>query len=365
MPFLVRWPGVIKPGSVSKSLVQNIDFAPTFLELCGVKTPEDIQGKSLVPLFKASGAEVPGWRDALYYRYYGEATHRVAAHDGVRTDRYKLMWIPKAKEWQLFDLEKDPREMKSVHKDPAYAETLKMMHEKLVQIRKKYHAHTAVIPDHRNKEAWWKKRHQAKNKLATKPKDLIFIGDSITHSFENAGKASWEKYYSQRNALNLGFSGDRTEHVLWRLNNGNLKRQKNAKVIVMMIGTNNTGHLKQAPEETAEGIQMILSTLRARCPKAKVLLLGVFPRGAQPNDPMRKINVEINNRIAKLADGERVHFLDISDKFLDDKGVLTKEIMPDALHPKQKGYDIWVKAMEPMLIKLGVAPLKKEAATAK
>ncbi|MGB0991394.1 MAG: sulfatase/phosphatase domain-containing protein [Akkermansiaceae bacterium] len=353
MPFLVRWPGVIKPGSTSKTLIQNIDFAPTFLDLCGVKIPADIQGRSLIPVFKASGAEPPNWRDALYYRYYGESTHRVAAHDGIRTDRYKLMWIPKTKEYQLFDLQKDPQELHSLHSDAAHAKLLTQLKQKLIAERKKYRAHTAVIPAHRNDTGWWKKRHTQKNQLARKKKhDVIFIGDSITHSFESAGKATWQKYYAHRNALNLGFSGDRTEHLLYRLNNGNLRNQKNAKLIVMMIGTNNTGHKKQDPSETADGIKMILSTLRARCPKAKVLLLGVFPRGVKPTDPLRKINVAINQHIAKFADNKRVHFLNISDKFLTQDGILTKEIMPDALHPKQKGYNIWAESIEPKVKQL-------------
>ena len=217
---------------------------------------------------------------------------------------------------------------------------------------------SAVVPAHRLNNGWWKQRHQLKHHLAAQKKyDLIFIGDSITHSFEKSGKATWQKYYAGRNALNLGFSGDRTEHVLWRLNNGNLKNQQDAKVVVLMIGTNNPGHNKQDPAETAEGIRTILSTLRTRCPNAKVLLLGVFPRGMKPDDPLRRINVEINKRIAKFHDGQRVHYLDISDKFLTKDGILTKEIMPDALHPQQKGYNIWAEAIEPTLVKLGVKPL--------
>ena len=243
--------------------------------------------------------------------------------------------------------------MKSVHKDPAYADVFARMKKELDDARKKYRAHSAVIPAHRNNEGWWKKRHEEKNKLARKKKhDLIFIGDSITHSFEGPGKATWDKYFAHRNALNLGFSGDRTEHVLWRLNNGNLRNQKDAKLIVMMIGTNNTGHSMQDPSETADGIEMILSTLRARCPNAKVLLLGVFPRGIEPEDPKRKNNVEINKLISKFHDGKRVHYLDISDKFLTPDGILTKQIMPDALHPKQKGYAIWGQAIEPFINKL-------------
>jgi len=361
MPFLVRWPGVIKPGSESKTLIQNIDFAPTFLDLCGVEIPEDMQGKSLVPLFQASGEKPNGWRDAVYYRYYGERTHNVAAHDGVRTDKHKLMWIPETKEYQLFDLEKDPQEMKSEHLNPAYTEILADMTQRLENMRVKYRAHSAVIPEHclDNKE-WAKRFKKINGEVKKRNYDLIFVGDSITQGFQGAGKATWEKYYSKRNALNLGFSGDRTEHVLWRLNNGNLKNQKKVKVIVLMVSTNNTGHKKQDPSETAEGIEQILSTLRARCPEAKVLLLGVFPRGEQPDDPPRKINEEVNAKLASMSDGEQFHYMDISSHFLNEEGLLSKEIMPDTLHLNEKGYDIWAKAIEPKLIELGVKTLEKE-----
>ena len=121
-----------------------------------------------------------------------------------------------------------------------------------------------------------------------------------------------------------------------------------------MIGTNNTGHSKQDPGEVRDGIERIVSTLRARCPKAKILLLGVFPRGVKADDPLRQNNVEINKLISKMHNGERIHYLDVSDKFLNADGVLTKEIMPDALHPKQKGYQIWAEAIEPKLKEFGL-----------
>lgn len=214
---------------------------------------------------------------------------------------------------------------------------------------------SAIIPVDRNGEGWWAQRHAEKNRLADDQKyDLIFIGDSITHSFENSGKETWEKYYKPRNALNLGYSGDRTQHVLWRLDNGELKNQENAKIVVMMIGTNNTGHNRQAPEETAAGIKKILEVLEEKTPKAKVLLLGIFPRGEKADDPLRQINNTINEKIAAFDDGKRVHFLDISDKFLDDDGTLPKEIMPDFLHPQQKGYQIWAEAIEGKIKELGL-----------
>ncbi|MDA7860288.1 sulfatase-like hydrolase/transferase [Akkermansiaceae bacterium] len=353
MPFVVRWPGKIKPGSVSNTIIQNIDYGPTFLELAGAKTPESMQGKSLVPIFKAAGEKPKGWRDSIYYRYSGERTHNVAAHDGVRTADHKIFWVPKTKEYQLFDMKKDPQEMKSVHNDPAYAVVFNEMKQELDSARKKYRVHSAIIGEPR-KDEWWMKRHQSMNKNAKKPHDLLFIGDSITQGWEGSGKGTWEKYYGNRKALNLGISGDRTEHVIWRLDNGNLRNQKKAKAAVVMIGTNNTGHIMQDPTEVRDGVERIVSTLRARCPQAKILLLGVFPRGVKPDDAKRKNNLEINKFISELHNGERIHYLDISDKFLTAEGILTKQVMPDALHPRQKGYEIWAEAIEPKLKEFGL-----------
>ena len=355
MPFVIRWPGTIKPGSSTRALIQNIDYGPTFLDICGAKIPADMQGKSIVPLLKNSGKAPAGWRKALYYTYYGEQTHRVAKHDGVRTDRYTLFYVPKYKEWQLFDNEKDPQQMKSVHNDPEYATAFSDLRRQYADLKVHYRAHSALLPEDRNAQGWWNKRHQEKVKQARSGKhDLIFIGDSITHGWENAGKAVWDTHFAKRKALNLGFSGDRTEHVLWRLNNGELRRQQDAKVVVIMIGTNNTGQKMQDASETADGVERILSVLRARCPKARVLLLGIFPRDPQPTGKGRKLNDAINERLAKFHDGERVHYLDIGSKFLDEKGRLTKEIMPDFLHPKEKGYGIWADAIEPKLKELGL-----------
>ena len=353
MPFVVRWPGKIKPGSVSNTIIQNIDYGPTFLELAGAKIPESMQGKSLVPIFKAAGEKPKGWRDSIYYRYSGERTHNVAAHDGVRTADHKIFWVPKTKEYQLFDMKKDPQEMKSVHNDPAYAVVFNEMKQELDSARKKYRVHSAIIGEPR-KDEWWMKRHQSMNKNAKKPHDLLFIGDSITQGWEGSGKGTWEKYYGNRKALNLGISGDRTEHVIWRLDNGNLRNQKKAKAAVVMIGTNNTGHIMQDPTEVRDGVERIVSTLRARCPQAKILLLGVFPRGVKPDDAKRKNNLEINKLISELHNGERIHYLDISDKFLTAEGILTKQVMPDALHPRQKGYEIWAEAIEPKLKEFGL-----------
>lgn len=354
MPFVVRWPGTIKPGSVSDAIIQNIDYGPTFLDLAGAKIPEGMQGKSLVPIFQTSGKAPADWRESIYYRYSGERTHNVAAHDGVRTADHKLFWVPKTKEYQLFDLEKDPREMKSVHEDPAYSKVFKDMKEELERVRTKYRVHSAIIGAPRPGD-WWEKRHASMNQKARSSQhDLLFIGDSITQGWEGPGKAVWEQFYGNRKALNLGISGDRTEHVIWRLNHGNLRGQQNAKAAVVMIGTNNTGHSKQDPAEVCDGIERIISTIRARAPKAKILLLGIFPRGTKPDHELRQNNIKINKLISRFHNGERIHYLDISDKFLTDEGILTKEVMPDGLHPKQLGYEIWAKAIEPKLKEFGL-----------
>jgi len=211
---------------------------------------------------------------------------------------------------------------------------------------------TATTPAHRmesEKKNWWQQRHEDKLALAKQGGwELVFLGDSITHAWENAGTQTWKQYYGNRKALNLGFSGDRTEHVLWRLDEGELDGFE-PKVVVMMIGTNNTGHRKDPPEAIAAGVEKILERIKAKSPETKVLLLAIFPRAEQKTDPPRVNNDKANALLAKLADGERVVFLDINDRLLMPDGRLSKEIMPDLLHPKQKGYAIWGEAIEPTL----------------
>lgn len=214
----------------------------------------------------------------------------------------------------------------------------------------------ATLPDVQTAQwavNWWMPRHESKlaERQAMKQVDLLMIGDSITHGWEDKGKSTWDQYYADRNALNLGFSGDRTEHVLWRFQNGAID-DISPKLAVLMIGTNNTGHRKEDPEHTSLGIKRIIGEIQMRLPKTKILVLGVFPRSANKDDELRKINVAINEIIEKYADEEKVWFLDISDKFLENGNELPKSIMPDLLHPNELGYKIWAEAMEPMIKQL-------------
>ena len=144
MPLLVRWPKHVRPGTRVDGLVQNIDYAPTFLEAAGVAVPSDVQGKSLVPIL--TGEPRGPWRDAVYYAYYEEGEHRVPRHDGVRTRRHKIMYFPTTREWQLFDLEQDPHEMRTVHADPAYAGVLADMQKRLQDERVRFGAYPWPLP---------------------------------------------------------------------------------------------------------------------------------------------------------------------------------------------------------------------------
>jgi arylsulfatase A-like enzyme len=129
-PFIVRWPGKTKPGSVDTHLVSNLDFAETFLDAAGVEVPGNMQGRSLVPLLE--GESPDDWRDSFYYHYYEyPGSHSVQRHYGVRDNRYKLIHFYQLGEWELYDLAKDPHELRNVYGEPEYARIAKQMHQKL------------------------------------------------------------------------------------------------------------------------------------------------------------------------------------------------------------------------------------------
>jgi len=195
---------------------------------------------------------------------------------------------------------------------------------------------------------WWGPRHKEKlEAIQQGPVDLILVGDSITHGWEEFPEI-WDRHFGEWKTVNLGFSGDRTEHVLWRLQNGEIQGIS-PKVAVIMIGTNNTGHRQDPAAETAAGIRAIINELQDRLPDTRILLLAVFPRSATPDDPLRVLNEQINDIISGYGDGGNVVFLNINEAFLDDQGNLPKEVMPDLLHPKEIGYEIWAGAMGPTL----------------
>lgn len=205
----------------------------------------------------------------------------------------------------------------------------------------------------------WLKRHESFNAISKKGEaELVFLGDSITQGWEGKGKVVWDKMYGHRKAANFGISADRTEHVLWRLDHGNFDGLK-PKLVVIMIGTNNTGHqgrpfpeinnavYSSTAQQTADGIELIVRKVHQKVPGAKILLLGIFPRGEKPDDKWRLQNEETNALIAKLADGKNVEYFNINKVFLQADGTLSREIMPDLLHPGEAGYQKWADAIEP------------------
>jgi lysophospholipase L1-like esterase len=226
------------------------------------------------------------------------------------------------------------------------------------QIAKSDNAAIKPVP----RDGKWMKRHNTINHRVKETPDsqLIFVGDSITHFWEKFPE-QWNQYFGQYKPLNLGISGDKTQHVLWRLENGNIDGIK-PKVAVVMIGTNNSNKEEYTAEQIAEGVEAIVCTLRTKLPETKVLLLAIFPRGSDTQrkdktqdaayNPQWDKNEKANKLIRGLADGKMVVYLDINKNFLNDKGVMTRQVMPDLLHPEKEGYRIWGMAITPTLEKM-------------
>ncbi|HUP44121.1 MAG TPA: GDSL-type esterase/lipase family protein [Thermoanaerobaculia bacterium] len=175
---------------------------------------------------------------------------------------------------------------------------------------------------------------------------LLFLGDSITRGWLSGDhQLLWDRHFGRYDAANFGIGGDRTEHLLWRIENGELDRVR-PRVVVLLIGTNNIG---RPAAEILAGVTRVAERIREKLPDAKLVLMGIFPRGHEADDPARAKIGEINRGLARLHDGARMHFLDIGERFTTSGGTLPKEIMPDALHLSFKGYQIWAEALTPLL----------------
>jgi lysophospholipase L1-like esterase len=200
-------------------------------------------------------------------------------------------------------------------------------------------------------EAVWQTRFKAINERVSSktPVDLIFLGDSITHGWEGAGKEVWQKYYGKRNAVNMGIGGDQTQNVLWRIKNGNIKGIS-PKAAVVLIGTNNLA--SNTPEQIAAGIKAIVQELRTKLPYTKVLVVGILPRGGGSHDVTREAITKTNQIVAGLADNRMVFYLDIGHKFIKDDGTILQSLMPDRIAPNARGYAILAEAIEPTVSKL-------------
>jgi len=223
-------------------------------------------------------------------------------------------------------------------------------------------SHVAITPADRAHVEWWMPRHQrVLERIEQGNVNLIMVGDSITQGWDRNGQGVWDQYYARRGSVNLGFSGDRTQHVLWRLDNGEIDGI-NPKLAILMIGTNNSN--SDTAEEIADGIKAISAKIRAKLPRTKILIQAIFPRaagnrtqrelvehGATLNDQWAK-NIEASKLASEIADNKMIFYEDINRHFLDESGVLTRDVMPDLLHLSADGYRIWAQAIEPTVQKL-------------
>jgi lysophospholipase L1-like esterase len=211
------------------------------------------------------------------------------------------------------------------------------------------HTNTAIIPVPRPDDRAKKRTEIVLQRAKDNPGacDIAFIGDSITQGWEGAGSNVWKKFYGNRNCLNFGVGGDRTQHVLWRFENGQLEGLK-PKVAMLMIGTNNSNKDDNTEADILEGVQAIVKQIRERLPDTKLILLGIFPRGATFSTQRGKI-LQVNQALGKLADGKMIYYIDFGSQLVETDGSISKEIMPDRLHLSAKGYTIWAEAVEPKL----------------
>ena len=303
-----------------------------FAKADGKEVPDDVAAKALVSesgkdsaqdvvarLVTPGGAEVP---------------------DAVRIKRPTAEEVAQAeKALAAFKESADPQTMAILKDFPL-----------LVEVRAP-RPNTAIVP---GLAPFFRQKHEANVAVAKGGKaELLLMGDSITDFWRNengpfAGKQVLDKHFGHWNIANFGIAGDTTQGVLYRLQNGE-GEGFSPRAVMLMIGTNNTG--RNTAEEIAEGIGAVVLQLRKSFPEARILLLGVFPRGTA-NDPVRQTIREINNTISRLDDGKQVHYLDIGAKFLNEEGNIPADVMSDALHPSSKGYEIWADAVATALGKL-------------
>lgn len=208
---------------------------------------------------------------------------------------------------------------------------------------------------------WWKKMHEqflARTKEGAAKGDIgvVFLGDSITQGWGGEGKTAWAANFAKLNAVNYGIGGDRTNHVLWRSQNGELDGLATPaagsapKVVVLMIGTNDIG-TGATPETAAAGIKACVAAIRAKLPQTKVLLIAILPRSEKPDD-LRERCRRTNELAKDVADGKNVIWQDDWSKFVKDDGTIDKAIMPDVLHLSPAGYERWAGLIAPTLQRL-------------
>ncbi|WP_269531491.1 GDSL-type esterase/lipase family protein [Chitinimonas sp. BJYL2] len=218
--------------------------------------------------------------------------------------------------------------------------------------------HAAPLPDALNPVAqtadwtasWWQSRHEAKlAEVRTRPPvRVVMLGDSLTHEWERDHPASWQQHMAPLGTLNLGFAGDRTEHLLWRIQQGTLDGLR-PEWVVLLIGTNNAGLRRDPPTLMHQAIAALLQQIQQRLPDARIVLMAIPPRGATPEDPLRQHNHAVNAALRPLADGQRIVWLDIAPQMLEPGGHTGAAYLPDSIHFSAEGYARWARVLLPLL----------------
>lgn len=372
VPFVAMWKGMISEGSTSEDLVNSADYFKTLYAVAG-GNPDSLKndvldGENFLPVLLGNKKQtrrpmifhfplgrdyMGGWSAIIdwpyKYVYYWEGS--LTPSNAIQNEKVNL----------LYNLREDEGEQNNLlSKLPGKSLELKTkllqwLHDNDCQIPSPRldtltgKLHQAVVGVEQKAEYakdWWIPRHKTILKRTRKGNvDLVFIGDSITQSWESSGRKIWEKYYANRNAVNMGFGGDKTQHVLWRIENGELD-DISPKLVVINIGTNNSWDTNA--QQSVDGVTEVVEKIKKKLPSSEILLLAIFPRGG-PADPLRKINDMANHQLASLADDESIHFLDLSENFVNHDGTLRDLYLQDCVHLNEKGYETWARAMEPTL----------------
>ena len=369
-PLIVRWPGVVKPGTTSAAMTSILDFPETFLAAAGVAVPAEMQGRSLQPVL--AGETPADWRKSFYYHYYEHpGAHNVARHYGVVTDRYKLFhfYEPELNSWTLIDRQEDPQELKNVYADPAHAKARAELHAELERLRAEL-AVPAADPDTLALPAsedglpgegklrrydgyakgWQARREQWSKQVETDRGAVVLLGDSLTAGW---GDTLPERFPGMKLA-NRGIGGDTTRGMLIRLEGDVLALDPAA--IVMLAGTNDI-EVGIEPEAIVRNIVKIIRAIKEHDArngtKTPVILCRVLPSAAEkkrPADTVKKLNTLIDDAV---RGDPHITVLDTWTLFAAADGNARPAYFPDLLHLNAAGYGRWAAAQRPRFATLG------------
>ena len=376
----------IQTDSISSDPVICDDFFPTLCSIAKVETANlktNLDGIDITPAItqKTSLDSRP-----LIFHYphvWGPRGEGYQPHSAIRMDHHKLIYFYHSRRCELYDLSNDIGEKHNLaNEKPDLAKTLtsqlfSSLKKMSAQFPKelyqrdspfKFQSHSAIAPvaskeDRAIAAGWkagsnWLEQHHDINSIAKQGNvDVAFFGDSITQNWGGQGRnvgepASeiWDQYYSKRNAANFGISGDRTQNILWRIQNGNMDGLS-PSLVVLHIGTNNLAH--NTSDEIADGIQQIVFRLEELRRIKTILIVGILPRGKMSSDPLRSKIEDINQQISKLASEPQTFFVDIGNRFLnEDKSAKPSHYAGDFLHLSIEGYQEFANAIEPTVTAL-------------